>query len=214
MTSPHCPAEFNGPVRAGIIAAIRTAYDEADEIYAPERGRGDHLHGLAVYHVASFELRNRFEDQAGARFVSHGHGPELHVGPYRLRWNKVARGTGQSIRGSFPRGSRAAALMAAENHQLVLFDEAALEPGGFPVNWIIAHMGNPTDHLVAIYLAAPIDTDGQSVTGWRDVVPIWSVIDPESEFPSAPEPGLPEPVALGDLDVALRNDEDASAEEA
>ena len=213
MTQPRCPEEFRGPVRAGIIAAIRGAYDEADEIFAPDRGRGDHLHGLAVYHVASFNLRNRFDDFSGVQFVSRGEGPELRVGPYRLRWNKVGRGVdGQSIRGSFPRGSRAAAVMAEQN-QLQLFDEAAFEPRGFALNWVIAHMGNPIDHLVAIYLASPIETDGRSVTGWRDIVPIWSAADPDVEFPTAPAPGLPESVELGELDIELR-DEDAGAAEA
>jgi hypothetical protein len=208
-----CPEEFRGPVRAGIIRAIRSAYDEADEIYAPDRGRGDHLHGLAVYHVASFNLRAEFDGFPGVRFLSQGKGPEMAVGPYRLRWNKVGRGgDGASIRGSFPRGSRAAAFMAQEN-QLRLFDEASFEHDGFPTNWIIAHLGNPLDHLVAIYIASPIETDGRSVTGWRDIVPIWSAADPEVEFPSAPQPGLPEPVEIGELDLALR-DEDAPAVEA
>lgn len=214
MSRPFCPIEFRGPVRAAIIDAIRRAYDEADEVYAPERGRGDHLHGLAVYHVTSYNLRTRCEDLPGVRYVSRGEGPELQVGPYRLRWNKVGRGGDRgSIRGSFPRGSRAAALMAEEN-QLRLFEETAFEHEGFSTNWIIAHLGNPIDHLVAIYLAAPIGTNGKSVTGWRDIVPIWSAADPDVEFPSAPMPGLPEPVEVGDLEVALRDDEEAAAAEA
>lgn len=213
MEQPVCPEEFRGPVRAGIIRAVQGAYDEADEIYAPERGRGDHLHGLAVYHVASYNLRAEFDLFPGVRFLSHGKGPEMAVGPYRLRWNKVGRGgDGESIRGSFPRGSRAAAFMAEEN-QLRLFDDATFEHHGFPTNWIIAHLGNPLDHLVAIYLAAPIETNGRSVTGWRDIVPIWSAADPDVEFPAAPRPGLPEPVELEDLDLELR-DEDAPAADA
>jgi hypothetical protein len=207
-----CPEEFRGPVRAGIIRAIQGAYDEADETYAPDRGRGDHLHGLTVYHVASFNLRREFEGFPGVTFKSHGKGPELAVGAYQLRWNKVGRGgDGESIRGSFPRGSRAAAFMAEQN-QMRLFDDASFDHDGFPTNWIIAHLGNPLDHLVAIYLASPIETNGRSVTGWRDIVPIWSAADPEVEFPAAPRPGLPEPVEIGDLDLELR-DEDAPAAE-
>lgn len=214
MVDAPCPAEFRGPVRAGIIDAIREAYDEADEVYAPERGRGDHLHGLAVYHVASFNLRVRFEDVPGVRYVSRGEGPELEVGPYRLRWNKVGRGRDrQAISGAFPRGSRAAALMAEQN-QLRLFDDTAFEHDGFATNWIVAHLGNPIDHLVAIYLASPIETNGKHATGWRDIVPIWTAADPNIEFPSAPMLGLPEAVELGDLDLELRDDEDAPAAEA
>jgi hypothetical protein len=212
MDHPPCPDEFRGPVRAGIIRAIQRAYDEADETYAPDRGRGDHLHGLTVYHVASFNLRREFEDFPGVTFRSRGKGPEMSVGPYTLRWNKVGRGgDGESIRGSFPRGSRAAAFMAEQN-QMRMFDDASFDQDGFPTNWIIAHLGNPLDHLVAIYFASPIETNGRTVTGWRDIVPIWSVTDPEVEFPAAPQPGLPEPVEIGDLDLELR-DEDAPAAE-
>ncbi len=213
MEYTRCPEEFRGPVRAGIVRAIRAAYDEAEEVYAPDRGRGDHLHGLAVYHVASFNMRNEFEGFPGARFESRGRGPELVLGPYRLRWNKVGRGNdGESIRGSFPRSSRAAAFMAREN-QLQLFDEAEFEHDGFATNWIIAHLGNPRDHLVAVYLASPIETNGDRVTGWREIIPVWSVADPEVEFPAAPRPGLPEPIELGDFEIALR-DEGAPAAEA
>ena len=212
MNHPPCPEEFQGPVRAGIIRAIQTAYDEADETYAPDRGRGDHLHGLTVYHVASFNLRREFEGLPGVTFQSHGKGPEMGIGPYRLRWNKVGRGgDGESIRGSFPRGSRVAAFMAEQN-QMRLFDDESFDNDGFPINWIIAHLGNPLDHLVAIYLASPIETNGKSVTGWRDIVPIWSAADPEVEFPAAPRPGLPEPIEIGELDLELR-DEDAPAAE-
>jgi hypothetical protein len=212
MDNPSCPEEFRGPVRAGIIRAFQGAYDEADETYAPDRGRGEHLHGLTVYHVASFNLRREFEGFPGVSFRSHGRGPEMSLGPYRLRWNKVGRGgDGDTIRGSFPRGSRVAAFMAEQN-QMRMFDDASFDHDGFPSNWIIAHLGNPLDHLVAIYLASPIETDGRSVTGWRDIVPIWSAADPEVEFPAAPRPGLPEPAEIGDLDLELR-DEDAPAAE-
>ena len=213
MDHSRCPEEFRGPVRAGVVRAIRTAYEEADQIYAPERGRGDHLHGLAVYHVASFNLRAEFDDFPGVRYVSRGEGPELLIGPYRVRWNKVGRGgDGTSIHGAFPRGSRAASLMAQQN-QLRMFEETAFEHEGFPTNWIIAHLGNPLDNLVAIYFASPLETNGRSVTGWRDIVPIWSADEPDVEFPSAPRPGLPEPVEIGDLDIGLR-DEDAAAAQA
>jgi hypothetical protein len=77
--------------------------------------------------------------------------------------------------------------MANEN-QLRLFSEESFEPDGVATNWIIAHMGSPLDHLVAIYLCSPIETDGSSVTGWLDVIPIYSATDPFAEFPTAPEP--------------------------
>lgn len=211
MNTGRYPNELRGPVRDAIVAAIRDAYDQADETYAPDRGRGDHLHGLTVYHVATHNLRVAFEDYPGAAFLSRGRGPEIHLGPHRVRWNKVGRGgEAGGIHSRFPRGSRAAAVMADEN-QMRLFDEASFESDGMATNWIVAHLGNPIDHLVAIYLCSPIESNGRTVTGWRDVVPIWSAADPDAEFPEAPEPGLPDPVELEELRVELRDDEDTAA---
>lgn len=212
MRSSNCPPELRGSAQEALVAAIRRGYDEANAIYDPGRGLGDTLYGQAVYSVASHHIARTFDGWPGAAVVSRGRGPELHIGGNRVRWNKVGRGTdGGGIRGRYPRGSRAAAAMANEN-QLRLFSEDALEPDGVATNWILAHLGNPIEGLVAIYLASPIETDGDSVTGWRDIIPIWSAADPMSDAPEAPVPGLPEPVELGALEVLLVDEGDTAAE--
>jgi hypothetical protein len=205
MNPPQCPEEFTGPVRAGIIDAIRGAYAEADEVYAPDRGRGDHLHALAVYHVACFRLRLNLEGMPGVFVVSRGQGPELRIGSRNVRWNKVGRGDGgDTINNSFPRSSKVAAIMARENNQTKLFsDDMFDDDTGSPTNWIIAHLGNARDGLMAIYFAAPMATDGVRVTGWREIIPIWSAVEPDVEFPRAPAPGLPESIELDDLPIEL-----------
>lgn len=205
MNHPQCPGEFTRAVRAGIIDALRGAYAEADEVYAPDRGRGDHLHALAVYHVACFQLRLNLEGLPGVFMVSRGQGPELRIGSRNVRWNKVGRcDAGDTISNSFPRSSKVAAIMAAENSQIKLFsDDMFDDPSGSPTNWIIAHLGNARDGLMAIYLAAPMETDGVRVTAWREIIPIWSATEPDTEFPSAPTPGLPELIELDDLPIEL-----------
>lgn len=210
MNAPERPEEFTGPVRAGIIDAIRGAYAEADEVYAPDRGRGDHLHALAVYHVACFRLRLNLEGMPGVFMVSRGQGPELRIGSRNVRWNKVGRGDGgDTINNSFPRSSKVAAIMAAENQQTKLFSDDMFEQSGSPTNWIIAHLGNARDGLMAIYLVAPMETDGVRVTGWREIIPIWSAVEPDTEFPTAPTPGLPESIELDDLPIELIETEPA-----
>lgn len=95
-------------------------------------------------------------------------------------------------------------MMAIENQQMTLWGDE--HDGGDPRNWIICHLGNPRDGLRAIYLAAPIESDGERVTGWRIAIPIWNAEDPQAEFPTAPPLGLPKPAPLPELDVALINE--------
>lgn len=203
MSGQDCPPEFTGEVRARIVASLRSAYSEADALYAPERGLGDRVHAIAVYDVVSMLFERDLISLLGVEFVSRGQGPELRIGDLRVRWNKVGRGDGEySIGTSFPRGSRAAALMALENQQLALWPDAS-NGTDRALNWIVCHLGNPRDGLRAVYLAAPIEADGDRVTGWRTAVPIWNADDADAEFPSAPIPGLPEAAPLPELEIAL-----------
>ncbi len=203
VSHSECPAEFSGPVRAAIVAALRTAYAEADALYAPERGVGDRVHAIAVYDVVSMLFERDLALFPGVHFESRGQGPQLRIGDLRVRWNKAGRGDrGESIDTSFPRGSRIAAIMALENQQLALWPD---RDGDYqrPLNWIICHLGNPRDSLRAVYLAAPIGADGERVTGWRTTVAIWNADDPGAEFPEAPPLGLPEAAPLPELEIAL-----------
>ncbi len=210
MTS--CPPEFTSEIRRRIIEAIETAYADADERYAPDRGVGDRAYGIIVYDVLTFRLMHGVASLPSVAFRWTTEGPSLWIGALHIRWNKVGRGrAGESIRASFPRPSRSSAEMAIENQQLSLWSVTNGEPPAELSNWIICHMGNPRDGLRAVYLAAPIESDGERITGWREVIPIWSADDLENEFPTkAPTIGLPEPGALPDFDLSLIDEEKES----
>jgi hypothetical protein len=207
MTS--CPPEFTSEIRRRIIEAIQTAYAEADERHAPDRGVGDRVYGITVYDVLTFRLMHDVASLPEVAFRWTVEGPSLSIGGLRIRWNKVGRGrAGDSMRASFPRPSRSSAEMAIENQQLSLWSIAKGTPPAELANWIVCHMGNARDGLRAVYLAAPIESDGERVTGWREIIPIWSADDLESEFPTeAPPIGLPEPDALPDFDLSLVDEE-------
>lgn len=203
MSGPVCPPEFTSTLRTRITTALQAAYAEADNVYLPDRGLGDRVHAIAVYDVLCMLLERDVAGLPGVSFESRGQGPQLRIGDLRVRWNKVGRGeAGQTIDGSFPRGSRAAVFMALENQQMTIWSDASNDDFR-PLNWIICHLGNPRDGLRAIYLAAPIEADGDRVTGWRSTVAIWSADDPAAEFPVAPPVGLPEPAPLPELEIAL-----------
>lgn len=212
MTESDVPAPFSAAVRAGIVSALQHAYDEAAAIYAPDRGLGDRLHGWAVYEVVTHLFERDLARVPGVFFSWRRQGPEIQVGSLRVRWNKVGRGeAGQDIQSSFPRGSRAAAIMAIENQQMRLWADPTNDSVE-PTNWIICHLGNPRDGLRAVYLAAPIEVEGERVTGWRTATAIWSAADPLAEFPVAPPLGLPQPIALPELEIELlEEDRDAEA---
>lgn len=201
MSRADCPPEFTADLRARVVAAIQKAYGEADAVYAPDRGLGDRVHAIAVYDVLCMLFEQELATLPAVSYESRGQGPILRIGDLRVRWNKVGRGeTGQTIATSFPRGSRAAVMMALENQQMTLWGDV---DGVRPLNWIICHLGNPRDGLRAVYLAAPIEADGERVTGWRSAVAIWSADDPTAEFPEAPPVGLPEAAPLPELEIAL-----------
>jgi hypothetical protein len=211
MTASVLPLAFNPAVRAGIVSALHQAYDEAAAIYAPDRGLGDRLHGWTVYEVLTHLFERDLAQIPGVYFARRRQGPEIDVGALRVRWNKVGRGeAGEDIQSSFPRGSRAAAFMAIANQQMRLWADPT-DDSVEPTNWIICHLGNPRDGLRAVYLAAPIEVEGERVTGWRTATAIWSAADPLTEFPDAPPLGLPQPTDLPDLEIALL-DEDRDAE--
>lgn len=201
MNSHRTPDEFTQSRREAFRDALLGAYADAAEVYDPDRGFNDLLHGLIVYHLAGHRLQRAFEDDPDVRFESFGRGPELRIGQRRIRWNKVGRSSGEQIGSLFPRGSLVAAAMAEDNQQLLLWGEDRSEID--PSNWFLAHIGNPRDGLIRLYLAAPISADGREVTGWASWIPIYDAAQPLADFPEAPAPGLPEPVTFGPLEVSL-----------
>lgn len=97
--------------------------------------------------------------------------------------------------------------MALENQTMPLWsDDVDL---GRPLNWFICHVGNPIDGLLAVYLASPINAEGERITGWHTTIAIWSAADPGSEFPALPPPGPPEPTPLPEWDISLIDEEQA-----
>ncbi|HEX7948889.1 MAG TPA: hypothetical protein VF494_00965 [Candidatus Limnocylindrales bacterium] len=213
MTSPKCPAAFTAEIRRRIIDAVRAGYAAADERYAPEQGVGERSYGMIAYEVLTYRLREDVASDPSVAFEWHADGPCLRIGGIRVRWNKVGRGrAGETITTSFPRPSGAAAQMAFDNRQMTLWGDEAGSELGSPVSWIICHMGNPRDGLRAVYLAAPINADGEQIIGWRVTIPIWNADDPLAEFPTAPEIGLPEAAPLPEFEITLIDDiEDAGA---
>lgn len=204
VTTPKIPSEFTTDIRHRIIDAVRVAYAEADERYAPDRGVGDRSYGMITYDVLTFRLRQDVASDPSVAFDWRADGPCLRIGARRIRWNKVGRGRAdETIATSFPRPSAAAAQMVVDNRQMTLWDDDQDRGIGVPSSWIICHMGNPRDGLRAIYLAAPIHADGERITGWRATIPIWSADDPLAEFPTAPEIGLPEVPPLPELEITL-----------
>ena len=212
MIAAECPPEFTPELRAALIDGLRAAYDKANDTYAPEEGVRDRVHGITVFDVATFRFERDLQRFAAVSFESHGSGPELRVGGLRVRWNKVGQTNGQAIDQSFPRPSRASAEMALGNQQLPLWaDEIDLRR---PVNWFVCHVGNPIDGLLAVYLAAPLNADGERITAWQTVVPIWSAHEPDTEFPVLPPPGPPEPPPLPAWDISLVDEEQAESDAA
>ena len=214
VASDQCPPEFTPQLREAVIDALLASYEKAISLYEPEEGIDDRIFGMAVFTGLTMRFERDIAQLLGVRFESHGSGPELRVGDLRVRWNKVGRETTASgITRTFPRPSRAAAEMALDNQTLPLW--AGDFDFGRPLNWFVCHVGNPIDGLRAVYLAAPINAEGEQITGWSRIVAIWSAYDPGNEFPVLPPPGPPEPPGLPSLpafDISLVDDDQDEAD--
>lgn len=206
MDSPTRPAEFDGPFLDVVRAVIRRSYELAKDHYDPDIGVDGQIFAFAVYKIAAHQFEIALTSLPDATITWNGRGREIVRGGKRLRWNKVGTSRKDAIDTSFPSRSRSAAAMAEANaEQLDLgFGEAE------PVNWIIAHLGNPADGLCALYLAAPIESRGGQVTGWQRWIPIFDINRPDDGFPVLPAPGPLEPLPadLGALELDLFDETD------
>lgn len=190
---------------------MNRAYELARDHYDPDIGVDGQIFAFAVYKIASHLFQERVEvDLPGAAVVWNGRGRELVRGGRHVRWNKVGSSEHDRIQDSFPSRSRSATLMADANlEQLTL----GLHDGE-PVNWILAHVGNPVDGLRALYLAAPIEVRAGQVAGWARWFAIYDAEHPEQTLPDAmPAPGQVEPLPaeLPALELRVLPDEGSAA---
>ena len=210
MESPTYPAEFDGSFLDVVRSVIRRSYELAKDHYDPDIGVDGQIFAFAVYKIAARQFEIALPSLPETKIIWNGRGREIVRGSKRLRWNKVGTSHRDAIDTSFPSRSKSAARMAEANlEQLDLgFGESE------PINWIVAHVGNPTDGLCALYLAAPIESRGGQVTGWLRWIPIFDINRPDEGFPVLPAPGPVEPLPadLGDLEVDLFDETDEDAQ--
>lgn len=198
----HCPDEFTPAFRDAIARAVGLVYEEVAAEYDPSTGRDSRWFGMNVYFLLGPALDKALAqlDEVAVDAVNGSY--EVTVGPHRLRPNKIGRDASDPIGSSFPRKSRVSVLMADTNRaQLTLGlegldDPIAMEPlvhlpPHDPTQWIIGHIGNGVDGLVAVYLCAPWLSDGSMIREWRGWVPIYAA--GTSTLDDAPPPGLPDP---------------------
>jgi hypothetical protein len=208
VTIPDLPAAFTPSRLDTFRASLLSAYAEAGALYDPERGFTEFLCGQVVYHVATSQFDHRLLHDSGGLLTTGRHGPEIWMDGLRVRWAKVGRNASDAIATALPRRSAAANDMAQGNDQLSLWsDESQPETP----NWFLAHVGNPRDGLIRLYLAAPATANGRDITGWLRWFAIYDQEQPAVEFPSAPAPGLPEREPYGPLEVTLVDDAEANA---
>jgi hypothetical protein len=195
------PSAFSCDRRSVFREAVLAAYEDAREVYDPDRGFNEQVFGFTVYHLIAHQLARAFEFDPSAWMISTGQGPELHLDGLRIRWNKVGRSSTQPINSSFPRPSAVSAAMGEGNKQLLLWSEAT--DTSEPPNWFLAHIGNPRDGLIRLNLAAPIGSEGREVVAWDRWISIYDSSQPLVDLPEAPAPGLPIAVPNGPLEIKL-----------
>ncbi len=154
--------------RDAIVGSLRNAYSKACEDYKPEEGSNPSTFGFCVYHYAA----KRLVDAASLHgVVVKSRTPvfRLDVAGFEVGCHRVGSNERESIDEALPDNCSAAWTLS--NHQLTLPGfERPPRAGGV----VIAHLGNPTDGLCAVYLALPDSIDDNNrIKRWGHAERIW-----------------------------------------
>jgi hypothetical protein len=153
------------------------AYDDARERFNDKIGCNTSTFGTEIYHFACFRLEERVGDLGEDAKVALRHPAfRLEIGGFEVGCHKVGDLETDSIWRSFPQSEFAGETLASP--QLLLFGgEGKGQIGGI----VIAHQGNPTQGLCALYLCLPDSVNDRGrIDHWGHVEPLWRRAGDES----------------------------------
>jgi len=187
-------ATFTANVKRDIVNQVRVAYNDAQENHDESCGFNATTFGHNVYHLAKFRLTKLSESSGGAFNVVGEIGGlfRMQGGEYSIGVYKVGSSAKNNIWESFPTTENGA--NPGNNEGQPFFD-------GFELSMlddvtarryvVVAHLGNPTDGLVAVYLCIPIEKSQGKITRWGYAEQIFSGEDVLGTIPA--ELDIPHP---------------------
>ena len=200
MISPQLAARieaaFPEPLCARFVTALKEAYDTACDNFRPDEGSLPLTFGMDVWAFATFRLRQVANDEAPLLCV------EVHENRTTLRKNglflscyRVGASASEDISVSFPNNQHAAPQLARNNLQLDIFFDGDPDPDA-PVDLVLAHFGNPSRGLEAVYLCVPTAVENERLSAWGYKKLLWrrggqAAGSLEPGMPPSPAPEVP-----------------------
>lgn len=185
---------------SALVRAVRGTYDRAVQHYSPEDGWDAQMFGFAVYKYSTKRLLCLTRDaELAMELRSSQNAFRLGVGPFTLATYCCGHSGDQDISESFPTNEHGAPALVDLN-QLCLeleFDETAV-----PRALVLAHLGNSTNGLEALYLAAPSSKQDNRISGWSYTRLLWKWEGGEAFGGTSPH--LPPPAPIDPAPLSLK----------
>jgi hypothetical protein len=193
---PAYRATFTQDVKDNIVNSVRYAYQIVHERYDETLGFNATTFGGDVYHVGTFQL-GKYCTRSGGKLERVQELKSLcrfRGGPFTLGFYKVGFSVTDNIWEHFPTSENGAISATDEGHPILVGLEDAMIDRVDELRYVVvAHMGNPTDGLCAVYLCIPIHTEGGKIKRWGYAEAIYQRTLGNSAAPPPPPPGGPPP---------------------
>lgn len=166
---PEFRASFTEELKRGMTQAVLTAYRIVQDRHDEPLGFDAHTFGYCVYRVGVFHLKKLC--------TGSGRAPELvdelsslfrfKVDGFTCAFYKVGSSADTNIWEAFPTSENGTMSVSDEGYPfLVGFEDAMLDDVTASRYAVLAHVGNPTSGLCALYLCIPIEAEHGRVKRW------------------------------------------------
>lgn len=185
---------------AMLVQAVRDAYNRALLDYSPEDGWDAQLFGFTLYKYIQKRLLKLCKDPGLGFEIRSAHPAfRLGVGPFTLASYGCGQSGTQDIYHSFPNNENGApALVDLNQFCLDLGYEAVAVPRAL----ILAHLGNFTNGLEALYLVTPGGKQDGRINEWSYAKLLYK-LDSGDDFLSSPDLPTPAPFEPATLTLKL-----------
>lgn len=167
---------FTSEAKASIVAAVQLAYDIVQERHDEKLGYNANTFGHNVYHIGKHQLDQCCAKSGGklSRVDELKTLFRLQGGEYTLGFYKVGHSAETDIWEAFPTSENGAMSLNAAGQPVLLGLEDAMMDDVADLRYaVVAHLGNPTDGLCAVYLCIPVRTESGKITRWGFTEPLY-----------------------------------------
>lgn len=185
-----------------LVEAHRTAYDRAVLHFSPEDGADAQLFGFTNYKYIKHRLEQlpKKRPELGIELRSASQCFRLGVGPFTLASYPCGSSSDQDIHESFPNNEHGAPALVDLNQLCLELDFDIAVPRAL----VLAHLGNPSNGLEALYLTVPGSKEDGRISGWSWARELWRWSGSDAAEPTPPRPDLPRPVHIEPAPLLLK----------